>query len=124
MLQNLISRTSLLFRFSLVSFLIIVLIAAGLAWRLESTLENDALREVAENTARQATNILNKNLTSADLQDPMRGQRYAEVDALIHDTLLNANIVRIKIWDPAGLLVYSDDESIVGEKFPLSTELE
>ena len=124
MILNLLGRASLLFRFSLVSLLLILLIAAGLAWRLESTLENDALQDVAENTARQATNILNVNLVSSDLKDSMRGQRYEEVDALIHDTLLNANIVRIKIWNPAGLLIYSDDRSIVGKTFPLSIELE
>jgi len=124
MIHNLLGRTSLLFRFSLISLLLTLLIAAGLAWRLESTLENDALQDVAENTARQATNILNKNLVSSDLMDSMQGQRYAEIDALIHNTLLNANIVRIKIWNPAGLLIYSDDQSIVGKTFPLSTELE
>ena len=123
MLRHLVRRTTLLFRFSLVSLLVILLIAVGLAWRLESTLENDALKGVAENTAEQATNILDKNLTTADLKDALQGKRYDEIDALIHNTLLSANIVRIKIWNQGGLLVYSDDQSIIGKTFPLSDEL-
>ena len=114
MILGLIKRTSLLLRFSIIFLLVIVLVAAGLAWRLESTLENDALQAVAENTAEQATNILDKNLTSADMKDSLRGQRYAEIDTLIHNTLLSKNIVRIKIWNRSGLLVYADDQSQIG----------
>ncbi|MEP6894850.1 MAG: HD domain-containing phosphohydrolase [Chloroflexota bacterium] len=124
MLLDRIKRTSLLFRFSIVSLLVILLIAAGLAWRLESTLESDILREVAENTAGQASNILDKNLTTADLRDSLQGQRYKEIDTLIHDTLLNVNIVSIKIWNRKSLLVYSDNQALIGKTFPLSDELE
>jgi len=124
MVQNFFARMSLLSRFTLVSFFVTLVIAAGLAWRLESTLKSDALQEVANNTAGQAVNVLDENLTAADLQAVMRGERYAEIDALIHNTLLSSNVVRIKIWNPAGLLVYADDPSIVGKVFPLSHELE
>jgi HD-GYP domain-containing protein (c-di-GMP phosphodiesterase class II) len=54
----------------------------------------------------------------------LTGARYQEVDSLIHDTLLNANIVRIKIWNLDGLLVYSDDKTIMGKTFPLDEELQ
>jgi len=118
------SGMSLLARFTLISFLVTLLIAAGLAWRLETTLERDALSEVAQNTADQATKILNQNLTAADLQTALSGKRYDEVNALIHNTLLSANIVRSKIWNRDGLLVYSDDKTIVGETFPVDAELQ
>jgi len=124
MIHDFVKSTSLLFRFSLVALFVILLVATGLAWRLESTLENDALREVAENTAVQASNILSKNLTAADLKDALQGPRYDEIDTLINNTLLSSNIVRIKIWNRDGLVVYADDQSIVGNTFPLSEELE
>src|SRR5215831_11639625 len=98
---------SLLARFTLVSFFVTVFIAAGLAWRLESTLENDALSAVAQNTADQAANILDKNLMAADFANPMQGERYDKIDTLIHNTLLTANIVRIKLWNHDGMIVYS-----------------
>src|SRR4030095_10483749 len=62
MFRTLINRTSLLFRFSIISLLVILLVAAGFAWRLESTLESDILQEVAQNTAAQASTILDRNL--------------------------------------------------------------
>jgi len=117
------SGMSLLARFTLISFLVTLLIAAGLAWRLESNLERDALSAVAQNTADQATNILNKNLTAADLKTAFHGERYDEIDALIHNTLLSADVVRFKIWNLDGLLVYSDDKNIMGQTFPIDEEL-
>src|SRR6266540_7210711 len=107
MFHKFFSGMSLLVRFTLISFLVTLLIAAGLAWRLEFMLERDALAAVAQNTADQATNILNKSLTVADLKTAFKGERYEEIDALIHNTLLSANVVRIKIWTLDGLLVYS-----------------
>jgi HD-GYP domain-containing protein (c-di-GMP phosphodiesterase class II) len=118
------SGMSLLARFTLVSFLVTALIASGLAWRLELALEQDALSAVAQNAADQAANILDRDLTAADLEAPLPEDRYQEVDALIHNTLLAANIVRIKIWNRDGLLVYSDDKDIMGKTFPLDEELQ
>jgi HD-GYP domain-containing protein (c-di-GMP phosphodiesterase class II) len=124
MIRKFFSGMSLLARFTLVSFFITLLIATGLAWRLELTLERDALSAVAQNTADQATHILNKNLTAADLETALRGKRYEEIDTLIHNTLLSADIVRIKIWNRDGLLVYSDDKDIMGKAFPIEVDLQ
>jgi putative nucleotidyltransferase with HDIG domain len=124
MVHTYFSRMSLLVRFTVASFFITLLIATGLAWRLESTLEQDALSAVAENTAHQATNILNKNLTTSDLETALGGQRYEQIDTLIHNTLLSADIVRIKIWNRDGLLIYSDEQNILGKVFPIKEDLQ
>src|SRR6266498_4096512 len=124
MIHKFLAGMSLLTHFTLVSFFITLMIAMSLAWRLESVLERDALSTVAQNTADQATNILNKNLTAADLETALHGERNDEIDALIHNTLLSANIVRIKIWNLDGLLVYSDEKNIMGKTFPIDAELQ
>ena len=67
--------------------------------------------------------MLNVHLTADDLRVSMQGELYDEIDALIRDTLLSANIVRIKIWNRAGLLIYSDDSSIMGKTFPITKEM-
>src|SRR6266540_4621945 len=102
MIGKFFSGKSLLVRFTLISLFVTVLIATGLAWRLESALARDAFSEVAANTADQATHVLKKHLTVADLKTALQRERYEEIDTLIHDTLLSANIVRIKIWNRDG----------------------
>jgi HD-GYP domain-containing protein (c-di-GMP phosphodiesterase class II) len=124
MIRRYFAGMSLLTRFTLVSLFITLLIAGGLAWRLEVALERDTLSAVAEDTAHQAANTLNRNLTAADLETALSGERYEQVDTLVHSTLLSADIVRIKIWNRDGLLVYSDDRNIVGEVFPIEEDLQ
>lgn len=124
MIRDFLLRMNLLSRFTLVSLTVTLLIAGGLAWHLESTLKSETLQEVAENAASQASNILDKNLTVADLRRSLQAERYDQVDTLIHDTLLSSDIVRVKIWNRKGLLVYSDDQTFVGQTFPVSKELE
>ncbi len=124
MIHRTFSSLSLLARFTLVSFFLTLLIAIGLAWRLEYALERDALSAVADNTAHQATNILNQNLTTADLQTALQASRYEQIDALLHNTLLSSDIVRIKVWNRDGLLVYSDERNLVGKTFPINEELQ
>src|SRR6185503_11970417 len=124
MLRNFFERWSLLSRFTLISFCVASLIVAAVAWGLERNLKAEILQEVAEDTAEQASNILDENLTAADLKDSLPPERYNEVDALIQNTLLNSNIVRIKIWNRNGFLIYADDQSLAGQSFALSPELE
>src|SRR5215217_9131886 len=124
MIRKTFSALSLLARFTLVSLFITLLIATGLAWRLELALERDALSAVAENTADQARHILSKNLTAADLETALGGQRYEQIDTLIHDTLLSTDIVRIKIWNRDGMLVYSDDQNIMGKVFSVEEDMQ
>lgn len=117
------SKLSLLLRFTLVSLALTALIATGLALNLQYNLQGDALSAVAENTASQAINILNLKITANDLKNPLRGERYGEIDRLIPNTLLSTDIVRIKIWNSEGLLVYADEKNILGEVFPVTDEM-
>lgn len=123
MIYHSFSKLSLLLRFTLLSLGLTGLIAAGLAFHLQYNLQADALSVVAENTAHQAINILNKQITANDLRNPLPGERYDEIDSLIHNTLLSTNIVRIKIWNSEGLLVYTDEKTILGKTFPVSDEM-
>jgi response regulator RpfG family c-di-GMP phosphodiesterase len=124
MLRNFLAQLSLFSRFTLISFCVTFAVAASLAWLLESALEDDILKEVAENTAGQASTVLDQTLTRADFRDALQGERYGQIDALIHNSLLNSNIVRIKLWNRAGLLIYADDQSLVGKTYPPSETLD
>jgi HD-GYP domain-containing protein (c-di-GMP phosphodiesterase class II) len=118
------SHLSLLTRFSLVSLVVTIMIAIGLGLGLQSLLEEDALWSQAESTADQVMTVLNHNLTAADLTSPMGSPRFDELDAMIGNMLPSEHVVRIKIWDTEGRVVYSDRRDLIGQKFPLSDELQ
>jgi HD-GYP domain-containing protein (c-di-GMP phosphodiesterase class II) len=117
-------KPSLLTSFSLLGGIITVVIAVALALGLEYQLEQNALQQEAASAADQVALILGPNLTPADLTAALSPARLTQIDTLIRQEVLQAHVVRIKIWNTAGLLIYSDDASLVGQSFPKSDELE
>jgi two-component system, NarL family, sensor kinase len=46
----------------------------------------------------------------------------ATMDQVVRERVLNASIVRVKIWDPTGRILYSDERALIGQTFPLDAE--
>ena len=44
------------------------------------------------------------------------------MDKAIREHVLGDSIVRVKIWDPTGLILYSDAPALIGQRFPLGVE--
>jgi putative nucleotidyltransferase with HDIG domain len=117
-------KPSLLTSFSLLGAFITAVIAIVFAWSLEYQLEQITLQQEALSAADQVTLILSPNLGLADLSAPLDAARYAQIDALIRKDILHGHIVRVKIWNKGGMVVYSDEKSLVGQYFPVSDGLE
>ncbi len=115
---------TLLSKFSLVSLLLMAAIASGLAFGIQHRLETSALWQEAQSAADQVSSLLDPNLTAQDLSAPLDAAAYARLDALIKSEVVSRHIVRVKIWGRDGLVVYSDDASIAGQRLPVSDELE
>jgi HD-GYP domain-containing protein (c-di-GMP phosphodiesterase class II) len=100
---------------------------AGIAYLLASgiqgALEQNALRQQAESAADQVAMILDPYLTASDMSGQLSPARYAQTDALVHQEILHQHIVRVKIWNATGMLIYSDQQDLVGLHFPPSDEL-
>ena len=116
-------RLSLLAKFSLASFCILAVIAIALAWGIQQHLEKMAVRQEAENAAEQVQKILTPNLRLADMEGPLDPARHEEIDALIRRNVLSHHLVRIKIWNRDGQVIYSDKRELVGRRFPTEGEL-
>ncbi len=117
-------KPSPLTTFSLVSFVITAVIAAVLAVRIQQELEQLALRQEAESAAEQVDLLIDPNLESTDLAGPLDPARYKQIDVLMHDILIDQHIVRVKIWNRDGLLIYSDEKELVGRHFPVTEDLQ
>ena len=112
-------QLSLLAKFSLVALVITAAIAVLLAWGLQQRLENDVLWQAAENAAGQVATVISPNLKPDDLKDPLSPARFEEIDALIRQNIPRQHIVRIKIWNWNGLVIYCDEKNLVGRRFPI-----
>lgn len=116
-------KFSLLAKFSLISFFLMGAIAIVLSWGLQRHLEKSHLEQEAENAADHVATFLDQNLRLADLSRPLDPNRYAQIDKLIRQNILGRHIVRVKIWNLDGVVVYSDAKDLVGRRFPVEGEL-
>ena len=118
------SKWNLLTKFSVLSLLLCSIIAAYLARGIQKRLESDKLQQEAENTADVMASILSPQMTIEDFNTPLRGDRYYQIDSFIQDNVITEHIVQVKIWNDKGIVIYSDNQELVGQQYPLGEHLQ
>jgi two-component system, NarL family, sensor kinase len=75
--------------------------------------------------ARQVTQIVGRGIVEPNLSEALVRGRPAAVrrfDRIVRTRVLRGPIVRIKLWTPAGRVVYSDDRALIGQRFKLGAD--
>jgi len=100
---------------------LIVLSAIGvvLALALRQTATTDAIRDALTLTRLEANNVVGPVLLDEAL---VPGSAYDALNRVVRQRVLGEEIVRVKIWDASGRIVYSDDAALVGKRFPLGSD--
>jgi signal transduction histidine kinase len=98
---------------------LVVLTAIGvaLALALRQTATTQAIGDARELTNLEATSVVGPVLTDKAL---VPGPAYAALDRVVRQDVLGSRVVRVKVWDATGRIVYSDDTALVGKRFPLA----
>ena len=117
-------RGSLLVRFSLLSLVTLTLIAGGLVWVLQSEIEHNALVQQADEVAVVVDGMLGRHLRATDVVDAQHPAQRARWESLAQALLQgDPHLVRIKVWDTSGRVVYSNNVGQIGQIFPIDTNL-
>lgn len=67
-----------------------------------------------------ASDVAGPALTSAALAGD--GPERASLDQVVRAHVLDSRIVNVKIWDSTGMVLYSDDVSLIGRRFQLGAD--
>jgi diguanylate cyclase (GGDEF)-like protein len=120
-MRALLRRPSLLTKFSVLSLLVIVALGIGVGAMLQERIERRALLEATK---------LGETMTLLGMQpillpgDLAAGQNETHLDALDEQLKLRdldtLGILRLKVFNNDGVIVYSDEREIVGEAHPES----
>lgn len=77
--------------------------------------EAEAMNDVRSRTESLARTVLEPNLSAALLDgDPTAIER---LDAIVDERVLDGSTLRVKLWDANGLVVYSDEHRLIGERY-------
>ena len=47
---------------------------------------------------------------------------FDNLDMVVRQRVLSVQVVRVKVWDGSGRIVYSDDKPLIGERYPLGSD--
>jgi two-component system NarL family sensor kinase len=119
------ARSGLVLSFALASLVAFVAIGLALSTLVGRRLV-DRQVEAAEFHARfVAETILRHELRPGELNflTPLGGERYGELRTFVSDRVLRWPIIRLTIWRSDGMVVFSEDPSLVGHQLPLADPL-
>jgi two-component system NarL family sensor kinase len=103
--------------FLLAGLLVLSAVAAVLAWAQHRTATAEAIRDARTLTNLEASDVIGPALTDDALRP---GAAFTALDTIVRGRVLGSHIVRVKIWDATGRIVYSDDRSLIGMGFTLA----
>ena len=80
----------------------------------------EALKNARDLTQFVGRGIVEPNLTGGLVRG--RPAAVARFDRVVRERVLRDPIVRVKLWTPTGRVVYSDDKTLVGQRFKLGAD--
>src|SRR5437870_368340 len=116
-------RRTLTWRLGLVgSFALASLMAFAAVWAGLSVVVSRQVVSAGEHGAQfhaefVTNSILRYELTSRNLAGPIRGSSYQSLNRFVRTRILQPPVVRVKIWSPDGMVLYSDEPRLVGMRF-------
>ena len=79
----------------------------------------------AVNAAQRLAVVAGRGIVAPALSEPaVDGNRAAlqRLDAIVHAQVLDRSLVRTKLWDQTGRIVYSDEPRLIGRRYPLDDD--
>jgi signal transduction histidine kinase len=106
-------------RFAAGGLLAALLVGAGTFVVVSRDAEDQAVGHAKDITQVEARGIVEPALTDSMLGgDPAA---IADLDSLVRSRILDANVVRVKLWTAGGRIVYSDEHRLIGRHFTLDS---
>jgi signal transduction histidine kinase len=118
------SKANLTTRFAVYSFVCIGVMTAVLWFIVSNYLVGGILRREWETTAQFIRTEVKEFLTTQDFTTKDRKSVGHKFEELLRHITLMPDIVRFKVYNPEGVVIWSDDKRLVGKSFANQNELQ
>ena len=105
--------------FLVAGLLVLSVVGVVLAFAQRQVATAEAIRDARTLTNLEATDVIGPLLNDAAL---VPGPAFDALDRVVRERVLGSYVVRVKIWDATGRVVYSDDRALVGQQFVLGED--
>ncbi len=97
--------------------------AVAVAVALAFVIPNIVERHLLEATANSIHETMHEIVASTDTPGDLTEESLGELQSQISRSLLGREIVRVKIWNDSGTIVFSDESRLIGQTYELSDDL-
>jgi two-component system, NarL family, sensor kinase len=111
-------------QFSVAGLMAVVLLIIGAVWLSKKAATDEAISD-----ARRMTQILGQSVAEPEISEamidpnnPAQSAAIDRFDAITRHRLLVGDVLRVKIWNADGTIVYSDATPLIGQTFGLDGE--
>jgi diguanylate cyclase (GGDEF)-like protein len=101
-------------RFALYAGIALVVAAVSAFFFVRQYSTHHAEKTAEDHTSYIAESILPDQLHRSDFAGPVHGRRLVTLDHFADRELLSAGILRVKLYNAAGLVIYSSDHELIG----------
>jgi two-component system, NtrC family, sensor histidine kinase HydH len=115
--------TALIRQFAILGVIVVGLITTVLCVVISYYLRQDLLEREWGNTADFVRTEVAQNLSASDFVDPDSDRATAHFRRFYEQTVMMPEIVRVKVYDAAMRVVWSDEPRLVGQRFPDNPQL-
>jgi HD domain len=116
------SAPKILRRFSIAALIAFAGVGLGVGDLIASQIRSDSLHNATFHAEFVSEAIVAQALTAQELRQPLHGPQLKRFDRVIHEQALRSGVVRIKIWNADGVVLYSDESRLIGRAFNSETE--
>jgi signal transduction histidine kinase len=109
---------ALIRRFAVLSLIVIGLITLALSMIISHYLRKDLLEREWGVTADYVRTEILYHLTPSDFEAPRSKTAQEHFERFYEQTVMMPEIIRVKIYDAAGAVVWSDEPRLIGQRFP------
>jgi signal transduction histidine kinase len=107
-------------QFVLAGLVAVAVFVVGTFFVIRDLGRRDALRNARQFATLAGQGIVEPALERSVLTGDPRG--LARLDRIVQERILDEGVVRVKIWDHTGRIVYSDEPRLIGTRYPLGRD--
>lgn len=121
--RRLVGRLTLTQRVALTSLVPMVVLGFVLTSVLEHQVETHSVADAGQSARLIASIGIQPRLTPSEVRNGLTAQEIRGLDEQLRSRSATENLARIKIWNAAHTVIYSDDHSLIGESFHEEADL-
>jgi signal transduction histidine kinase len=107
-------------QFAVTGMVVVLLLGFAAVELLRHTGTSEAIRDAKQVTRLAGDAVVAPNVTAAlERGDP---KAIAAMDRIVHSGLLSNSVVRVKLWNTRGRIIYSDEHRLIGLTIPLKAD--